>query len=441
MWALGFKRKHEERVAALENALHPLQDVFASMHRTMAVIEFSPDGLVLSANANFCAATGYSEAELQGRHHRTLCDERYAQGSEYSQFWQRLRQGESFSGTVKRVARDGRTLWLSATYFPVHDRNGKTGRIIKVAHDVTEQVRESQHHQSLVEALDRSTAVIEFNLDGTVIQANDNFLRAMGYQKHEVEGEHHRMFCSEEYANTAEYREFWKRLNQGEFFSGLYPRVARGGRAIWLEASYNPVLGEDGKPYRVIKFGTDVTARVLRLQEEQKTARTAYDISLETEQLSTQGENVILQAMNKMQVLTGHVQQSSRQLDALSSRTSDITSIVNTIRDIADQTNLLALNAAIEAARAGESGRGFAVVADEVRKLAERTANSTREISEMIARIQDENHNVQTSMLQSVKEANEGLGLAGDASEAIRQIRQGAEKVVGVVQAFSAAVR
>jgi methyl-accepting chemotaxis protein len=406
----------------------------------MAVIEFSLEGNILSANNNFCQVMGYTQNEITDRHHSTLCDSTYVNSQEYKKFWNRLRSGESFSGKFSRRSKHGKIIWLEATYFPVSDNAGKVAKVIKIASDITSHHNDMLYNQNLIAALNRSMAVIEFDMQGNVVQANHNFLHVMGYSLQEIQGLHHSKFCTSDYTSSTAYQQFWSRLNSGEFFTGQYERIGKNGQTIWLEATYNPVNDENGKPYRVIKFAADITVRVLQHQAEQHSAQTAYEISLETERLSSNGESVILQAIEKMHALSGSVGESSQQVQQLGEKTSQITSIVNTIREIADQTNLLALNAAIEAARAGESGRGFAVVADEVRKLSERTSSSTTKISEMIVNIQTESRTVMGCMASSLAEVEQGVQLANDAGAAIHQIREGARKVVQVVQAFSSTV-
>lgn len=434
----NFAKKYEVRIDTLKEEMLPLKAVYDALKRNTAMIEFSLDGTIVEANASFCRVVGYSEGEIRGMHHSKLCDPGYAKSQEYANFWTRLRQGESFSGKFMRLNRQGEAIWLEATYFPIPDVSGKTSKVVKIASDVTKQVLEAEHLHNVAIALDRSMAMIEFDMQGRVITANANFLKVMGYRLDEIQGQHHRKFCTENYASSPEYRQFWERLNRGEFFGGQYERVAKDGRAIWLEATYNPINDSHGKPYRVIKFASDITQKVLHQQAESQGAQIAYEIALETEQVSSSGEKIILQTTEKMRVLSEQVRNSSEQVRELSVQTSKITSIVNTIKEVADQTNLLALNAAIEAARAGESGRGFAVVADEVRKLAERTSGSTDEISGMIARIQSGSQAVTGSMENSLTEVEEGVHLANGAGVAIQQIRAGAQKVVDVVQQFSA---
>jgi methyl-accepting chemotaxis protein len=430
-------KKSQDQIKKLQNEQLPLKNMFAAIKHNMAVIEFSMDGVILDANPNFSRVVGYTENEIHSMHHSALCDKSYTSSPDYQQFWSKLRQGESFSGKFQRVSKNGAIIWLEATYFPVAGPDGNFEKVIKIASDITQQVKEAEYFRNLVSALNRSMAVIEFDMQGNIIEANDNFLKAMGYRIEEIKGMHHRKFCRAEYSSSPSYKEFWAKLNRGDFLNGQYERVAKDGHAVWLEASYNPVNDENGKPYRVIKFAAEITQKVLRQQAESESARMAYEISKETEQVSSSGEQIILQATDKMRALSEQVQASSNQVQTLGEQTQQITSIVKTIKEIADQTNLLALNAAIEAARAGESGRGFAVVADEVRKLAERTSGSTTEITRMIEAIQGGSKAVIESMMRSQEGVEKGVHLANDAGAAIHQIRAGARKVVNAVQQFA----
>ncbi len=433
-------KRLEAKIAALDTELATTRAVLTALERSTAVIELSLDGQVLAVNDNFCNTVGYSALELVGQPHRLLCPEDFAASRDYAAFWDRLRRGEFFRGTIQRRHKSGRDIWLEATYNPVLDSSGRVSKVVKFATDVTEQITEAARQKALVQAIERSMAVIEFSVDGTVQRANDNFLQTMGYSASEVVGRHHRQFCSPEVANSPEYSNFWARLGRGEFFTGQFARRDRQGREVWLEASYNPVFGPDGRILKVVKFASDVTAQVLRHQAERQGTATAYEVAQETRDIARDGEAIILQTVAKMQSIAAIVEQSAGLVNALGEQTTRITSIVNTIKEIADQTNLLALNAAIEAARAGETGRGFAVVADEVRKLAERTSKSTGEIGQMIAGIQAETASVNASMNSGLNEVNEGVDLASEAGAAIEKMQAGAVRVVEVIHTLSETV-
>jgi methyl-accepting chemotaxis protein len=433
-------RKLKDQLAATQAELGPLRENYAALSGNIALIVFSREGSIVEANAGFGRTMGYQPDEIAGKHHRIFCERSFADSADYERFWTRLRSGESFRGKFKRLRADGRTVWLEATYFPVKDSSGMVSRVIKIASDVTNDIEEANHTRALVDAINRSMAVIEFDLKGVIVQANDAFLQTMGYREADIVGRHHSIFCTREYAASPAYHKLWADLAAGHYFAGECERVARDGRSVWLEATYNPIRDESGKPYRVIKIATDITAKVERNRAIQSSAQTAYEVSIETESLVEVGEQIIHRTIEKMQDLSAHVKDSSGQVSSLGEQAHEISSIVKTIREIADQTNLLALNAAIEAARAGDTGRGFAVVADEVRKLAERTSSSTSEISQMIGKIQAGTRSVIGSMTSSLTEVEEGGVLANEAGEAIRKIRPGAQKVVAVVQEVNASV-
>jgi len=431
MFGSGLKRQ----VSELETRLAEHAATRQALDRSLSIVELGPDGTVLAANDNFCATMGTRQTEIIGQNHASLCDPAYTASPTYQQFWSDLRAGKFFQGRFRRRHRSGRAVWLEATYNPVADpRSGHITRVIKFATDITERVEEAARAAALIAAIERSMAVIEFSPDGTVLRANDNFLQTMGYSAGEVIGKHHRLFCPTDIAGSSEYENFWRDLRAGHHFSGQFCRLDKRGSPVWLEASYNPVLDEDGHVVRIVKTASDVTPQVRRYQAEQESTATAAAAAQETERISAHGEAIILETVARIQSISRAVDEAAVQVDSLGQRTADISLITSTIKEIADQTNLLALNAAIEAARAGESGRGFAVVADEVRKLAERTTRSTEEITRMVVAIQTENKAVTANMNANLTQVAEGVRLANSAGEAIYRIRDEARRVVDVIQ-------
>ncbi len=432
-----FTRKYRQMNADLQQQLAAERLHMAALDRSMARVEFDPDGNITDANENFLTLLGYRRDEILGKPHRQLCDGAYAQSEDYRRFWERLRRGEHFSGRCKRITREGRPFWLEATYNPVRDGQGRLLKVVKYASDIDAIVHQEHEMQSKLDALSRSMAMIEFDLDGNVLAANDNFLATMGYGRAELANANHRQFCEPGYRDSPQYADLWRRLNRGEYVTGQFRRVHRNGQPVWLEASYNPVYDADGKLFKVVKFASDVSDRMRRYQAEADNAHQAHALSTETRTVAEHGALIIQSAVEEMLKIANTLDASSLNIGELSQHSQQITSIVNTIREIAEQTNLLALNAAIEAARAGDQGRGFAVVADEVRQLAERTSKSTKEIADMIGRIQSGTRSVIDDMQHSQEQARRGVELANEAGAAILGIRESTHKVVEAVQQFS----
>jgi methyl-accepting chemotaxis protein len=232
-----------------------------AINRVQAVIEFGLDGSILDANANFLQTMGYSLDEIRGQHHRIFCEAAHAASPAYAEFWGHLGAGELHAGVYKRRHKSGRDVWINASYNPVFGPDGKPFKVIKYATDVTERIQLNAEYAGRMAALDRAQAVIEFDLEGRILHANDNFLAVMGYDLPEVRGQHHRMFCDPQFAHSAEYQSFWERLGRGGFNAGEYCRIRKDGKQVWILASYNPIFDADGKPVKVVKFATDITAQ------------------------------------------------------------------------------------------------------------------------------------------------------------------------------------
>ncbi len=226
--------------------------------RSQAVIEFDLDGKILWANENFLAVMGYTLKEIKGKHHSMFAEPEYAKSDAYKDFWAKLKKGEFFSGDFRRLAKGGKEVWINASYNPILDGNGNPFKVVKFASDITEQKHEAAYNKGQIDAIGRSQAVIEFDLDGNILWANENFLSVMGYSLDEVQGQHHSMFAEPSYANSG-IPDFWAKLKQGQFFSGEYRRLAKGGREVWINASYNPILDGHGDPFKVVKFASDIT--------------------------------------------------------------------------------------------------------------------------------------------------------------------------------------
>ncbi|WP_448122320.1 methyl-accepting chemotaxis protein [Xanthomonas arboricola] len=240
-----------------------LQHKADAVDRVMAVIEFDLDGRILHANQNFLSLMGYRLDEVVGQHHRMFVTPSDRDSESYQQFWQALRRGDFNAGRFCRLDKNGREVWINASYNPLLDRAGKAYRVVKYATDITTQVRQTADFEGRIDAIDKVMAVIEFSLDGTVLDANENFLAVMGYRLDEIRGKHHGMFVDAQTRQSAAYRAFWEKLGRGAFDAGRYKRLNKDGSEVWIQASYNPVLDEHGRPYKVVKYATDVTRQVI----------------------------------------------------------------------------------------------------------------------------------------------------------------------------------
>ncbi len=238
--------------------------MLAAVNRSQAVIEFKLDGTVLHANENFLKTLGYQLDDIKGRHHSMFVEPSYAASHEYRAFWDRLNRGEFDAGEYKRVGKDGKEVWIQASYNPVLDAQGKPIKVVKYATDITQAKLRAADFEGQLNAVSKAQAVIEFGLDGKILHANDNFLNTLGYSLNEIVGQHHSMFVDPDFRNSVDYRLFWEKLGRGEYDAGQYKRLGRGGREVWIQASYNPILDMNGKPFKVVKYATDITQAKLQ---------------------------------------------------------------------------------------------------------------------------------------------------------------------------------
>jgi methyl-accepting chemotaxis protein len=369
-----------------------------------------------------------------GQHHRMFCEPEYAASLAYREFWEKLGKGEYDSNEYKRLSKDGRDVWIQASYNPILDAQGQTYKIVKFATDVTDTKVRTMEHEGKVNAINRAQGVIEFDLSGNILSANANFLDLVGYRMEELKNRHHSLFCEPEYVKTTPYREFWGALSSGKFFTGRFMRISKYGQNIWIQATYNPVFNAVGQPYKVVKFATDITAQV-ELEEAIEAKTQAMDESVTRlmqaidEVVKTTGDANDQARITQDEAQRGSLtlSEASAAMDTIGKSAEDIQEIIEVISTIAGQTNMLAFNAAIEAARAGEHGLGFSVVADEVRKLAEKSSQATTKINKLIQ--------------ETVRRINSGSEISRSAGSAFERIVAGVEKTNGAMTTIGAATQ
>ncbi len=419
----------------------------AAIDRSQAVIEFDMGGHVLTANANFLDALGYTLPEIQGKHHGMFLTRTEREDPGYTLFWDKLNAGTFMTGQFKRIAKNGQDIWIEATYNPILDRNGKPFKIVKFAIDVTREKMEFSDLHGQVGAINKSQAVIQFDLGGNILTANQNFLDAVGYRLDEIQGRHHGMFVPPEERGSSAYAAFWEKLNRGEYQAAQFRRIGKNGREIWIEASYNPILDLNGKPIKIVKYAIDVTAQaqlfanlatmigevntaVAHSSSQAELAAGTSSVAFgnvqtmaaSAEELAVSAREIATMMVRSNEATQAAQAQASAAEDAtlrLSETSSSMGGIVELIRNIASQINLLALNATIEAARAGDLGKGFAVVACEVKNLASQARAATDRIAEEIDRLQV---------------------VSGDVVQALGEIVHGIQSVSQFVTGTSAAI-
>jgi len=390
----------------IDNAIYEGQ-VFA-LSKSFAVIHFAPDGTILNANDRFLFALGYTLEEIKGKKHSMFVPKDYAQSKEYASFWDRLRRGEYESGEFKRVRKNGKDLWIQATYNPILDQNGKLVEVVKFALDVTQQKLRDADYKGQINAINTTQAVIHFEPDGTIISANDLFLKTMGYRLSEIQGKHHRMFVHPEEVESQDYKDLWDNLRAGKPDSRVFRRVAKDGKDVWLTASYNPICDESGEVFKVVKYARDITIFIDMVEETNKSVKRVSNSTVDLSSSITEINKNMALTQDATREIVQKTTESGEATENLLVTMKSMASILKLIRDIANQVNLLALNATVEAARAGDAGRSFAVVASEVKNLARQTASATDDISTQIQKLQEMSSQVASSVNEIVQIANKG---------------------------------
>jgi methyl-accepting chemotaxis protein len=432
--------------------LQDLRGQVAAIGRSQAVIEFTLDGKILTANDNFLNALGYTLAEVQGKHHGMFVDPAYRQTPEYRMFWEKLGRGEFDAGQYKRIAKGGKEIWIQASYNAILDRKGRPFKVVKYASDITAQKMRDMDFEGQLAAINKAQAVIEFTLEGKVLTANENFLKTLGYTLDEIKGQHHGMFVEPAYRQSPEYRAFWEKLGRGEYEAAQYKRIGKGGREIYIQASYNPILDASGKPMKVVKFATDVTAQVQAVQQTQAVVAAAEDNDL-TQRIPMEGKsgdiaqlcegvnglldtmvNVVADIKSAASEVSSAAAEISTSTTDLSQRTEEQAASLEETSASMEEISATVKKNAENAQQANQfasstrevAGRGGEVVAKAVSAMS-RIEESSRKISDIISVIDEIARQTNLLALNAAVEAaragEAGRGFAVVASE-VRSLAQ-----------------
>jgi methyl-accepting chemotaxis protein len=387
-----------------------------AISKAQAVIEFTLDGHVMTANENFLKVIGYSLNEIKGQHHAIFVDQAYRLTSDYRMFWEKLARGEYDAGQYKRFGKGGREIWLQASYNPILDLNGKPMKVVKYATDITEQRLANANFEGQIAAINRSQAVVEFGLDGRVLGANENFLKAMGYALEEIRGQDHSIFIDAANRQSADYRMLWDRLTRGEYVSGQYKRVSKGGRDVWLQASYNPILDANGKPAKIVEYATDITEQKLA-ELQLKTAVQQSHEAIEAAQSSDLTRRIPLEGKTgEIGKLCGGV---NGLLDAM---TGIVGAILESSSTIASAATEIAAGANDLSQRTEQQASSL-----------EETAASMEEMASTVKQNSDNAQQANQLAISARSVATEGGNVVSQAVDAMARIEQSSNKISEII--------
>ena len=406
------------------------ENIQKDLKKEMLYFLLSKNSTIIEVNELFAAVLDSKVDELIGKNFNDLILKKSINKPHTQKLLLAINNLNHWHGALQLKTKTDRELWLRSIAQPIN------GELAVYSAELTRTISQSREKEDMLAALSRSSAVIEFSLEGIILNANDNFLNAMGYSQSQILGKHHSMFCDPHEVESSAYKQLWSELKQGRFISDRFKRIDSRGNEVWLEASYNPIHDDNGDLYKVAKFATVITEQMRREQAISQTAEIAFDISKQTDADAENGLEVVKQTISTMNALSKKLEIASESINKLDVQSAKVAELVDSIKSIADQTNLLALNAAIEAARAGEQGRGFSVVADEVRLLASRTSTATEQIIGVVTENKVLTQDAVTQIKSSLVEAKGALELSNSAGSVIDDIQKGAKEVVEAVGQF-----
>ncbi|MGZ5538059.1 MAG: methyl-accepting chemotaxis protein [Chthoniobacterales bacterium] len=436
------------------------QGQIAAIGKIQAIIEFTLDGKILTANENFLKTMGYTLDEIKGQHHSMFVDATNHASKEYKTFWDKIAGGESDSGQYKTIGKGGKEVWVQATYNPIRNLDGKLFKVVTFATDITRQKMANANFEGQIAAIGKAQAVIEFDLAGNILSANENLCRVMGYALHEIQGKHHAMFVDPEARNSAQYRSFWEKLGRGEYETGEYKRIGKDGKEIWIHASYNPILDLNGKPFKVVKFATDITGRVaadLALQEigqrvigaakeNDLTQRVPLDGMTGAVALLCGGVNSLLDKMTEVvsEIKMSSVEVSKASME-ISASSTDLSQRTEEQAASLEQTSASMEEISVTVHKNAENAQGAKGRADGARQIADRSSQVVSDAVKAMSRIEESSRKIaeiisvideiarQTNLLalnaavEAARAGDAGRGFAVVASE-VRNLAQRASQ-------------
>lgn len=410
-----------------------LESVDVAINRSQAMIEFTVDGVIVNANENFLATMGYSLAEIVGKHHSMFVDPRYAASEEYRQFWSDLKSGKYRAGEFARLAKGNKEIWLQAAYNPITDRNGQTVRVVKFGVDITAAKIRNADFEGQIAAINKSQAVIEFNLDGTVRAANANFLSAMGYSLDEVIGKHHRMFMPAADAAGENYRIFWDDLRSGKSITIETLRVGKGGKEIWLQASYNPILDPLGRPVKIVKFASDITAVKLAQRAIEAQERERNEIERRRAEETQAKVAAVLEVVNAIAVGNFNVDVPDLGNDAVGQVAEALRQATRSVRSTLIEVQGVASTVTLAAEELSGASREISSGAQQQASNLEETASSLEEITSTVKQNSDNAQQARQLANGSRDIAEKGGAVVGDAVKAMAEINDSSKKIADII--------
>ncbi|MCC9655039.1 methyl-accepting chemotaxis protein [Rhodopirellula halodulae] len=409
-----------------EIARHNTNGLLDAINSTNAFVEFDLDSNVVSANDNFLTIMGYQEEELVGKPHRTFVDGVFSRSNEYNQFWDELKAGNPQSGTFKRVTKTGEDVWLHGVYCPVKDEMGRVAKYVQIVTDVTEERLQNADYEGQLAAIGKAQAVIEFNLDGTIIHANDNFLAGLGYSLDEIVGKHHRTFVTPEHAASPEYAQLWEGLNRGEFQAGEFKRITKSGEPIWIQASYNPIFDLNGKPFKVVKFATDITDQVNAREELKKNVDEILEVVNAasggdlTQEIHVDGEDAIGQVGSRLQTFFKDLRNS-------------IESIAENATSLAGASEELSAVSTQMSSNAEETSSQAQIVSSASTEVSQNIQTVTTGVEELNSAIRE----IARNASEASKISNQAVGIASDTNDTITKLGASSQEIGKVVKVIT----